>query len=514
MKKLEPAIRDRVLKLASDPSPDVRLQVAIASRKIEGIDPLVPLLAALRKSDEDPLIPQIVWSNLRPILDERQHDLVSKLQEVEGRDASFGPLAPHAIEQLLSSPRRDAAVIAAIVRASGCLVGEACRETIDVITERLREGVSAPAFRDALRLELSKAAREAAAPERDSPYGDDRNILLAYCGDEAGLAEARKLAALGSDPKDRDEAEEVRIRAVRALLHVDPAAKTRALIAQILKETESASSLEFRGRVLDALGDCNDAGLAGVIIGLYPTLPPDVKPRAIELLTERPAWSEPLLAAIDRRQIPTSAITVNAMRKLQRAKDRAVATHAKALFGIVRDQRNRNRERVVNEVRSLIRSTPGDPGAGRLVFGKLCAQCHKIHGEGQDVGPDITASGRNDFEQLLSNVFDPSLVIGPGYQATTVATTDGRVLTGLLAEDGQERVVLKVQGGKQEIVPRGQIDEIKTSALSLMPEEMEKQFTTQEIADLFAFLCLDKPPDDPTARALPGSGPIRRRALR
>ena len=49
---------------------------------------------------------------------------------------------------------------------------------------------------------------------------------------------------------------------------------------------------------------------------------------------------------------------------------------------------------------------------------------------------------------------------------------------------------------------------MKTSALSLMPEEIEKQFTPQEIADLFAFLCLDKPPSDPTAKPLPGAGPI------
>ncbi len=51
------------------------------------------------------------------------------------------------------------------------------------------------------------------------------------------------------------------------------------------------------------------------------------------------------------------------------------------------------------------------------------------------------------------------------------------MLTGLLAEDGKERVVLKIQGGKLETIPRGQIDEMKTSPLSLMPEEIEKQFT-------------------------------------
>ena len=120
-------------------------------------------------------------------------------------------------------------------------------------------------------------------------------------------------------------------------------------------------------------------------------------------------------------------------------------------------------------------------------------------------------NGRNDFDQLLSNVFDPSLVIGPAYQATTVATTDGRVLTGLLAEDSRRAHRPQAPGGKTETIPRVAVDEIKLSALSLMPEEIENQLSPGEIADLFAFLCLDKPPEDPTARRLPGAGPIARR---
>ena len=159
----------------------------------------------------------------------------------------------------------------------------------------------------------------------------------------------------------------------------------------------------------------------------------------------------------------------------------------------------------------MIRSTPGDPIAGQSVFNKLCAQCHKIHGQGQDVGPEITANGRSSFNQLLSNVLDPSLVIGPGYQATTVATTDGRVLTGLIVEQGRDRLVLKLQGGKLETVLLDQVDDRKTADVSLMPEGIENQLSPQELVDLFSFLCLDKPPSDPSARSLAGSGPIKRK---
>src|SRR5262249_37763346 len=131
-------------------------------------------------------------------------------------------------------------------------------------------------------------------------------------------------------------------------------------------------------------------------------------------------------------------------------------------------------------------------------------QCHKIHGEGQDVGPDITQNGRASFEQLLSNVFDPSLVIGAAYQATTVAASDGRVLTGLITEESPRHVALKIQGGKVEVIAREEIEAMKVSPLSLMPEELEKQLAEQELRDLFGFLTLDRPPTDPSARPIPG----------
>src|SRR5678815_5737933 len=142
-----------------------------------------------------------------------------------------------------------------------------------------------------------------------------------------------------------------------------------------------------------------------------------------------------------------------------------------------------------------------------LVGSEMCIRDSKMYGEGQEVGPDITLNGRASFDQLLSNVFDPSLVIGASYQARLVKLTDGRVLTGLLAEDSPQRVVLKVQGGKQEIIPREDIEMMKISELSLMPQDVEKTLKPEEIADLFAYITLDKPPSDPSAKLIPGTKP-------
>src|SRR5208282_4862988 len=112
---------------------------------------------------------------------------------------------------------------------------------------------------------------------------------------------------------------------------------------------------------------------------------------------------------------------VNQVRKLFSSKDEELTKQARTIWSYVRETRNPAREQVVENMRTLLAKKRGDPKAGALVFRRVCAQCHKIYGEGQEVGPDLTSNGRGSYDQLLSNVFDPSLVIGAGYQATTVA---------------------------------------------------------------------------------------------
>ena len=277
--------------------------------------------------------------------------------------------------------------------------------------------------------------------------------------------------------------------------------------AAALLRSPRSRTIKLLGEVLAAMGKSDSPRVAEILVAAYPQLDPQIQPRAVELLTQRPIWIKALLDAVAKKVIAPSSLNVNQVRKLASSKDPAVVAIVKATWGTVRESRNPAREQVINTIRASLKEAHGDPTAGAQVFRNVCGQCHKIYGEGQEVGPEVTLNGRGSYEQLLSNVLDPSLVIGPSYQATTVATTDGRTLTGLVVEEGANQVVLKLQGGKLETIPRGQIEEVTQSALSLMPEGMEGQLKAQEVADLFAFLTLDRPPADPKAAPIPGTPP-------
>lgn len=336
----------------------------------------------------------------------------------------------------------------------------------------------------------------------DHPLFADAALLSASWGDAAGLKAARAMLESTKQPQTR------RIQALDALItagdkSIGPV--VTVALSQEPGEAASADNLKWRAAVLSALGRSDSPQVAEIVLAAYSKLDSELQPKAIELLTQRVVWSKALLKAIGENKIPTTALNANQVAKLLASRDEELVKLVTTKWGTVRTDRNPQREQVIAEVRTLLNNTPGDPHAGEKVFKNLCSQCHKIHGEGHDVGPDITLNGRNSFDQLLSNVLDPSLVIGGSYQARTVITGDGRSLTGLLVEDNEQRVVLKMQGGKVETIARDDVDELIVSQLSMMPEGIEKQYKPQEIADLFAFLSLDKHPSDASAKLLPGA---------
>ena len=187
--------------------------------------------------------------------------------------------------------------------------------------------------------------------------------------------------------------------------------------------------------MLASLSRCDAPWVPRVVLASYAGLEPELRPKAVELLSERAAWAGELLDAIGRGEIPTAALNVNQVRQLMSSGNAELVEKVKARWGTIRTDRDPKRDEVVRQMRSMLRHTAGDARTGQEIFNRVCGQCHKLHGQGQDVGPDITLNGRSSFEQLLSNVFDPSLVIGAAYQARTILTEDGRVLTGLVAEE-------------------------------------------------------------------------------
>ncbi|WP_435016535.1 PVC-type heme-binding CxxCH protein [Tundrisphaera sp. TA3] len=505
--EVDPAIRDAVRSLAADPSPIVRVQVAISSRKIAGIDPLPTLLATLSGDDAGGLLGPIVWQNLHPLLDDRAAEFVRTIAAHPKLDSPMVlALLPRAFERILAGARPQAEPADALL---GLLLGlkspegrAAASRTLRMLADQGRAGLP-EAIRPQLRSSVAARLEPLLKGPGDAPMALDAAMASMALGHTAGVEVAR---AAFLSPK-RPEAQ--RSRALVAL--IDAGDRSVLDAADTLLAEKSSASVGFRGEVIAALGRVDDPSVADRLLKHYPGLEPELQPRVVEVLTQREPWGRALVAAIADKRVPATAVGVNQVRRLGAIKDPETAARIKATWGSIREGRNPAREHVINRMKDHLSQARGDAVAGAAVFAKVCGQCHKIYGEGYEVGPEITRNGRGSFEQLLSNVFDPSLVIGEAFQATTVATRDGRVLTGLVAEDSPQRLVLKLQGGKLETIAKEDVEERSLSTLSLMPEGLEEQMTPRELADLFAFITLDRAPADPEARPLPGTPPGIRR---
>ncbi|MDX1962706.1 MAG: c-type cytochrome [Pirellulales bacterium] len=386
---------------------------------------------------------------------------------------------------------------------------------LDVLSQKIETREVTPAAAAELRPRLQEPLQKILAGPSHIPLFSAAARLAAGLGDPAGrramrqvLADAKspvnmQLAALSAVVAEPDDTLFNFLRRVfPAKINPADAPRPEYSEAQLIS-------------ILQTLDRSEATEIAEILLAGYPHVSATLQPQVLELLTHRAAWSRALLASIEKKELPATILNTNQIRRMLTGNDAELSGQIKNIYGTIRTDRNPQREQVLLAMRDAIRRhPPGNALTGEKVFQRVCGQCHKLHGVGQDVGPDITLNGRNSFEQLLSNVFDPSLVIGAAYQAQIVETTDGLTLTGLVAEDNDQRLVLKLQGGKLEIIPRQNIAASFTSPLSLMPEELEKQFSEQELRDLFAYLTLDKHPSDPAAVRLPGVYPPQNRTAK
>lgn len=141
----------------------------------------------------------------------------------------------------------------------------------------------------------------------------------------------------------------------------------------------------------------------------------------------------------------------------------------------------------------------GDGKAGKLVFETKgeCAKCHKVHGEGKDVGPDLSEIGSKLSRQdMYVAILNPSAAISHNYETFGLLTVDGTVITGLKVNETDEAVTLKTADALVKTVSQDDIEELKMLSTSMMPADLQKKLTTQSLLDLVDYLVLLKKPEE------------------
>jgi putative membrane-bound dehydrogenase-like protein len=459
----------------SDPSPVVRLYLASAVQRLaEGLNAakwaILEGLVSHEEDADDPNLPLMVWYAAEPLL---------ASDPARGAKLAAGAKLPRFLD---FTTRRIAAIgtdetIALLVDGLGKLAQEAGPNRRPAPKLSLLAGMN-EALKGRRRVAMPPgwpAAFAMLAKDADPQVRAQATALALTFGDPAALASLRGVLA------DAKAAVEARREALASLLRVkDPqlAATLRTLLADPA----------LRSEALRGLAAYDDAATAPAILQVYANLNPGERRDALVTLAGRPATAKALLAAVGSRWIATTDLSADVIRNLRNLKDPELDEAIAKVWGAVRDTPEDKLKRIAS-YRDLVRgSGPApDPSLGRVVYAKTCGQCHTLFGIGGQVGPDLTGSNRADLDYILTNVMDPSALVGKDYQATVLATTDGRVITGLLKAEDKNAVTLAT-ATETVTIPKDEVEERKLTDQSLMPEDQWTPLTPHEVRSLVAYL--------------------------
>ncbi|MBM3998779.1 MAG: c-type cytochrome [Planctomycetes bacterium] len=155
-----------------------------------------------------------------------------------------------------------------------------------------------------------------------------------------------------------------------------------------------------------------------------------------------------------------------------------------------------------------------DFGRGKRMFADAaCFKCHRFQRLGGIVGPDLTAVGRRfDYKYLLESLVEPSKTVSDQYQATVFVLTNGKTVTGRVANLSNDRLMVvtdMLDPGRFADVRRGEIESQHVATVSMMPNGLVDSLSRDEILDLLAFLRSGGDPAFEAFEAFGGERPSR-----
>lgn len=313
----------------------------------------------------------------------------------------------------------------------------------------------------------------------------------------------KSLAALMASPPEGFQKEATRLKAIVAsasaialdsmrpeadrivalsLVAQLPWEEKTAVVDQLISATESPTIQAAACRTLTR--DDRET-VAEFFFERWNGLAPTPLREALALITGNTKSGLALMKRMKAGEISPSLMPPMTRWSYGRSTNEEIKNLANELFGAAAG----NRTEVVTRYRDAQTGHVGNPENGKVIFERAtCALCHQVGGKGAAVGPPLDDVKIKPAEALLSDILDPNRAIEERWISVSVKSKDGRILSGLVHAEDSESVTLRLPGGIEETISRAEISEMTSSGHSLMPEGLEAAISTEEMADLLAFL--------------------------
>jgi putative membrane-bound dehydrogenase-like protein len=482
---------ERLKKLAADADSSVRLAVATACRQYSSssltvntpvpedvsnfkVGAILEIVVRHSADAKDPLIPFMVWMASEPGIAQNPTFALRWLLEKGAETMPLsGQLATKTMRRICDLQSTDD--MNAAVEFLGKLGQEHSGLAAAALDGLIQGNKGAKAPTVATAPILSKLNFTPQVTERAQRLG-------ALWGDAAAVE--RLLGRLNDSATP--EAEKLRvIQSVREL-------KTDAAREALIRVLNTVNRESLLMETVRALGETGGDDVPDAVLNRWQGLSPAARRMAAEVLVSRNRWAMALLKAVEQKKVAAADISASAVRSLSQNADASIRERAGKWVGRYRAS-DADKLKLIAEKRKVVLNGAPNLQAGREIAARTCFVCHKLHGDGAEVGPDLTGVGRSTLDALLANIIDPNQVIGKGYENVEVETKDGRSVSGRLVEESNTRVKLISSGPKEETIARGDIAKMRVTELSVMPEGLE-QMPDEDFRNMVWYIL--NPPQD------------------
>ncbi|HVX13962.1 MAG TPA: PVC-type heme-binding CxxCH protein [Pirellulales bacterium] len=461
---------------AEDPSPRVRLELASGLQRLPLASrwAIAENLLAHGEDAADANLPLLIWYGVEPLV---PADAERALQLAAG---SKIPLVREYIVRRFASDvpadlaRQSPATVAPLV---GVL------KKLDV------------AGRADAQLDLLRGAYEAFAGRRSVAMPNGWKPVYARLLESPNESVREQATFLSFLFGDRQAADALRADALDSSLATEKRNRATTVLVQghdgdLLPALEKlVSEPAMRAAALRGLAAYDDPSVPAVILRSYVSLVGGERDDALATLASRPAYALALLDAIEAKKVSRGDVPAFVLRQVAGIKDERVSQRLQQVWGAVREA-SQDKAAAIARFRSLLPTDQlqaADRSHGRALFVRTCAACHKLFGEGGQIGPELTGAQRTNLDYLLENLVDPSALVGRDYQMSVIETADGRIINGIIA--GEDAAVVTVQTQNDRLlIPKSDIETREQSKLSLMPEGLLDKLSEVELRELIAYL--------------------------
>jgi putative membrane-bound dehydrogenase-like protein len=342
---------------------------------------------------------------------------------------------------------------------------------------------------------VTRLLQTAGAPSLSSPAAEALVALGAIDEETSAAANAQALAPLlaarnaalerlislakaefvGSTQPTSESSTAIRLLALGDL------EANRSLLVERLSDPEAGVAADW---IVAALGRRRSPIVADVLLSAWDRMNPRLRGAASSALCSRESWASDLLDACESEEIRFADLPPTCATTLCNSPSDAIRRRAQALRG---KNDPAERQAAFRDYQSVL-AERGDAARGKVVFEKNCSTCHQVQGVGYEIGPNLTAMINRGAEAVLYNILAPNAEIDPRYTSSTVLTSDGRVFSGIVAAETASSVTLKGPQGELSTILRVDVEELRNTGVSLMPEGLEKSIDKTAMADLLAFL--------------------------